>query len=161
MIRIPDTRLHVGGKVDAELRHDDAWAVVNTAKTVHCEIMGWGNRPPSDHPKYVELEDGQLLSFNWVDGAAYLFDFQDRGVERFTRALDFIDRWYPTKDILINCDQGQSRSPTVALLYLAKRLGTLPDTSFAHARESFQVIYPPYAPKGIADFVSTSWNEIR
>jgi len=161
VIEIPGTRLHVGTRLDSTLRNDDAWAVVNTAKTVHCEIMGWGNRPPSDHPNYVEFEDGQLLSFNWVDGAAYLFDYQGRGIERFTRALDFIDRWYPTKDILINCDQGQSRSPTVAMLYLAKRLGTIPGGSFADARSAFQEIYRGYAPKGIADFVSGHWDEIK
>ena len=161
MINIPGTRLHIGTRSDAVLRNDHDWAVVNTAKTVHCEIMGWDNRPPSDHPNYVEFEDDQLLSFNWVDGPASLFDYQGRGVERFTRALDFIDRWYPTKDILINCDQGQSRSPTVALLYLTKRLGTLPGSSFDAARAEFQEIYPSYAPKGIADFVSAHWDDIN
>lgn len=160
MIQILDTRLHIGTRLDATLRNDDAWAVVNTAKTVHCEIMGWGNRPPSDHPNYVEFEDGQLLSFNWVDGPASLFDYQRRGVERFIQALDFIDRWYPTKDILINCDQGQSRSPTLALLYLAKRLKRIPDTSFHDARMEFQMVYLAYAPKGIAEFVSDHWDEI-
>ncbi len=43
------------------------------------------------------------------------------GPEVFVRALDFIDKWYDGKNILINCDLGQSRSPTIALLYLAKR----------------------------------------
>ena len=161
MIRIPDTRLHIGTRLDATLRNDDGWAVVNTAKTVHCEIMGWGNRPPPDHPNYVEFEDGQLLSFNWVDGPANYFDYEGLGVERFTHALDFIDRWYGTKNILINCDQGQSRSPTVAMLYLAKRLATIPGASFAEARSAFREIYPAYAPKGIADFVATHWNDIN
>lgn len=160
MINIPGTRIHVGTRADAPLRDDADWAVVNTAKTVHCEIMGWGNRPPADHPNYVEYEDGQLLSFNWVDGPANLFDYQGRGVERFVHALDFIDAWYPTKQILINCDQGQSRSPTVALLYLAKRLHELPGSSYADARSAFQEMYPTYAPKGIADFVSAHWAEI-
>jgi len=160
VIRIPDTKLHIGTRLDATLRDNDDWAVVNTAKTVHCEIMGWDSRPPSGHPNYVEFEDGQLLSFNWVDGPAHYFDYEGHGVERFTHALDFIDRWYATKDILINCDQAESRSPTVALLYLAKRLKSLPDTSFADARMAFQEIYPRYAPKGIADFVGTNWDAI-
>jgi hypothetical protein len=160
VIRLGDTRLHIGTRLDASLRDNDDWAVVNTAKTVHCEIMGWGNRPPSGHPNYVEFENGQLLSFNWVDGPAHYFDYQGRGVERFTHALDFIDRWYATKDILISCDQGQSRSPTVALLYLAKRLHLIPDESFDAARETFQRLYPVYAPNGIADFVDDHWSEI-
>jgi len=161
VIQIPGTSLYIGTREDAAVRGDDTWAVVNTAKTVHCEIMGWGSRPPSDHPNYVEFQEGQLLSFNWVDGPANYFDYERRGVERFTRALDFIDRWYPTTQVLINCDQGQSRSPTVALLYLAKRLGTISNASFAEARIEFQQIYPTYDPKGIADFVSTRWADIN
>lgn len=160
MIQIPGTSLYVGTREDAAVRSDDAWALVNTAKTVHCEIMGWGGRPPSGHPNYVVFEEGRLLSFNWVDGPAHLFDFEGRGVERFIRALDFIDRWYPTRRVLINCDQGQSRSPTVALLYLAKRLKTISGASFAAARVDFQRIYPPYDPKGIADFVGENWEGI-
>lgn len=82
------------------------------------------------------------------------------GPEAFVRALDFIDKWYGSKNILINCDLGQSRSPTVALLYLAKRLQLIPDDSFNSARESFQLLYPQYAPSGIADFITSHWDEI-
>jgi len=83
------------------------------------------------------------------------------GPEAFVRALDFIDKWYRTKEILINCDLGQSRSPSVALLYLAKRLQVIPGDSFANARAAFQGIYPGYMPSGIADYVSAHWREIN
>lgn len=159
MIGIEGTKLHIGGREDSRLRDDPGWAVVNTAKTVHCEIMGWGNVTPRDHPNYLSLESDQLLSFNWVDGGAFLYRMS--GPAAFTRALDFIDRWYPEKQILINCDQGQSRSPTVALLYLAKRLKAIPAGSFSEAREAFLPLYPSYAPAGIADFVAANWDAIE
>lgn len=158
MYRLADTRIHIGTREDAVLRLDPAWAVVNTAKTVHCDVMGWGTQSQPGHPNYLSFEDGQFLSFNWVDGAARLYDMS--GPQAFTRALDFIDRWYASKNILINCDQGQSRSPTVALLYLAKRLHTTPDGSFDEARAAFEHLYPAYYPKGIADFVTRHWQEI-
>lgn len=159
MIQIDDTRIYVGTREDSQLRHDSSWAVVNTAKTVHVEVKGWGNAPPRDHPHYLAFEEGQFLSFNWVDGASRMYDWS--GPAAFIRALDFIDKWYESKNILINCDLGQSRSPTVALLYLAKRLHLITDTSFAAARAEFVSLYPDYAPAGIADFVSSHWEEIN
>ena len=158
MIQLGQTNIYIGTRADSLLRSDPDWAVINAAKTVHCEIMGWGNKPPREHPNYIVYEDGQLLSFNWVDGPAHLFGMS--GPEAFVRALDFIDAWYDSKKILINCDQGQSRSPTVALLYAAKRLRIVPGDSFVDARRGFQILYPSYAPAGIADFVSSHWNEI-
>jgi len=159
MIQLAGTKIYVGTKKDSRLRADPSWAIVNTAKTVHVEVKGWTNAPPRDHPDYLAFEDGQFLSFNWVDGAARMYDWS--GPEAFTRALDFIDKWYESKNILINCDLGQSRSPTVALLYLAKRLHVISDASFASARAEFQALYPGYAPSGIADFVAAHWEEIK
>lgn len=158
LFQLSDTNIYIGKRADAHLRNDPSWAVVNTAKTVHCEALGWGSQPPKAHPSYLAYEDGQFLSFNWVDGPAHLYKWS--GPQSFRRALDFIDRWYDTRHVLINCDQGQSRSPTVALLYLAKRLHRLPNESFAVAREAFMTIFPSYAPSGIADFVSEHWDEI-
>lgn len=40
---IDATKIYVGDHSASQLRGDPAWAVVNRAKTVHCEIMGWGN----------------------------------------------------------------------------------------------------------------------
>lgn len=159
MIQLSDTKIFVGGTDASSLRHDSDWAVVNTAKNVHCEILNWDNRPPRDHPNYLVLERDQLLSFNWVDGPAHLYNWS--GSAAFVRALDFIDRWYHSKSVLIHCNQGQSRSPTVALLYLAKRLCIIPDSSFAAARAEFQLLYPSYNPAGIADYVSSHWSEIN
>ena len=159
MIQLGDTKIYVGTRYDSRLRNDPSWAVVNTAKTVHIEVKGWSNAPPRNHPDYLAFEDGQFLSFNWVDGAARMYDWS--GPEAFVRALDFIGKWYESKNILINCDLGQSRSPSVGLLYLAKRLHLISDSSFAVARAEFQELYPGYAPSGIADFINSHWNEIN
>lgn len=159
MIQLDNTKIYVGTQADSQLRSDPAWAVVNTAKTVHVAVKGWSNAPPRDHPDYLAFEDGQFLSFNWVDGPSNMYDWS--GPQAFIRALDFIDKWYATKNILINCDLGKSRSPTVALLYLSKRLHLISDDSFAAARQEFQVLYPAYDPKGIADFVAAHWAAIQ
>jgi hypothetical protein len=159
MFQIENTKIYVGTKEDSRLRSDLTWAIVNTAKTVHVEVKGWSNSPPRDHPDYLAFEDGQFLSFNWVDGPSRMYDWSRPTA--FIRALDFIDKWYGSKNILINCDLGQSRSPTVALLYLAKRMHVISEKSFTQARVDFQVLYPNYAPSGIADYVNEHWNVIQ
>lgn len=159
MFQLENTKIYVGTKQDSRLRNDSAWAVVNTARTVHLEVKGWSNRPPRDHPHYLSFEDGQFLSFNWIDSTSQMYE-QSRPTA-FIKALDFIDKWYGSKNILINCDQGLSRSPTVALLYLAKRMHVIAGQSFAQARKDFLVLYPDYAPKGIADYVNEHWIEIQ
>ena len=159
MIKIGDTNIYVGTRADSSLRSAPLLAVVTLSTTVPVASLGWGNSQPRDHPHCLAFEDGQFLSFNWVDGPARMYEWS--GPSSFVRALDFSDRWHPTKSILINCDLGQSRSPTVALLYLAKRLKTISEDSFAAARADFVLIYPQYAPSGIADYVSEHWSEIN
>ena len=155
MQRLEETNIWVGGREAVSLRHDPAWAVVNTSKSVHSEILGRMNQ---DNPNYLVFEDDNFLSINWVDGNSNMFEWT--GVPVFIKSLDFIDKWDKHRDVLINCDKGQSRSPTVALLYLAKRIHLIPDESFEDAKEVFQTIYPSYAPNGIADYVSNNWDQI-
>lgn len=76
------------------------------------------------------------------------------------KILDFIDREHKEKKILIHCDQGLSRSPTVGLLYLAKRLKIIEDESYGLARDDFLKIYPYYNPSGVTDYVSLRWKDI-
>lgn len=159
MFQIANTSLFIGTREDSNLRHNPDWAVVNTAKTVHIEVKGWSNSPPRDDPDYLSFEVGQFLSFNWVDGPAKLYEWS--GPQAFVRALDFIDKWYASKQVLINCDLGLSRSPTMALLYLAKRINLVSGKSFFEARTEFQKLFPGYSPRGIADYVDEHWHEIN
>ena len=159
MTEIDSTNIYIGNRDDSALRSDPDSVVVNTAKSVHYQILGWEKKSPESDPHYLSFEDGQLLSFNWVDGDSYLYEMG--GPEAFTHTLNFIDHWIGSKEILISCDQGRSRSPTIALLYLAKRLHLISGLSCVEARAGFEAFYPGYPPSGIGDFVSTHWDEIH
>ena len=137
---------------------DSDWAVVNTSKVLHARLVGVPANQLRQTPNYLEFEREGLLSFNMVDGPAHLYGLL--GTPAFVKALDFIDEWRGTRLVLINCDQGMSRSPTVALLYMAKRTGEIPADSFSAARRAFQAHYPMYNPGGIGAFVASSWSEI-
>jgi hypothetical protein len=161
MVKLLNTNLYIGAMTDLHLINYQDWAVVHATQTVHYENFGWDrkfNKPNKNHPNYIYYEEGNRLSLNWVDGEAHLFNWS--GTETFIKVLNFIDKWIQTKKVLIHCDQGQSRSPTLGLLYLAKRAKLIPYQSFELARTEFIKIYPHYSPSGIADYVKHKWDEM-
>ena len=162
MLQLLDTNLYVGDKSNANLFSNTEWAVVHATQTIHYQIMGWDrkyNKPPKNHPNYIVYEDDNRLSLNWVDGAARLYNWS--GLETFINVLDFIDKWIESRKIYIHCDQGFSRSPSLALLYLAKRAELISGNSFMDAKADFVKIYPNYNPGGIAEYINLNWNEIK
>jgi hypothetical protein len=139
---------------------DDAF--VHATQTTHYEIRGWDilfNPPRKNHPNYLFWVKENRLSLNWVDGEAYLFDLN--GPEIFIRVLDFIDKWIDDRKVFVHCDMGISRSPSIGLLYLAKRKNLITNKSFASAMSEFQMIYPIYKPKGIGDYINQHWFDIN
>lgn len=138
------------------------WALVHATQTVHYSLMGWDrkfNKPPRNNPNYIKLELENRFSLNWVDGGAHLYNWT--GVETFVEILDFIDRWISKRPILIHCDQGLSRSPTVGLLYLAKREKAISNDTYQEAYNDFIRLFPSYSPSGIGEYVSKNWEFIK
>jgi protein-tyrosine phosphatase len=103
-------------------------------------------------------EDKNHLSLNWVDGAAYLYNWS--GPATFIKIMDFIDKWIPNRKVIVHCDQGYSRSPTVCMLYLAKRKNLIPCDSYNSAYKEFMKIFPEYSPGGIGEYVHMNWSKI-
>ncbi|MCX5632289.1 MAG: hypothetical protein NTW93_01215 [Phycisphaerae bacterium] len=162
MFKLLNTNLYIGAMADLDEINYQDWAVVHATQTVHYKIFNWDrkfNKPNKNHPNYICYEKDNRFSLNWVDGEAHLFNWSGAGT--FIKVLDFIDKWIQTKTVLIHCDQGQSRSPTLGLLYLAKRAKLIPCQSFELARTEFVKMYPYYSPSGIGDYVKTKWEDIR
>ena len=160
MIEITEN-LFVGSLLDLQSFSLEDDAIVHATQTIHYNIMGWNrttNKPDKNHSNYILWEDVNRLSLNWVDGKAFLYNLS--GAETFIKVLDFIDSWIEKRKVFIHCDQGMSRSPTLGLLYLAKRHKSIPDNNFFSASEEFLKIYPMYKPSGIADYVNQHWSEI-
>jgi len=156
MINIPKTNLYIGSILGLQQIDYKNWAYVHATQTIHYKIMGWDrkyNKPDRHHPSYIIYEKENRFSLNWVDGAAHLYEWS--GPKTFIKVLDFIDKWIIKRNVLIHCDQGQSRAPTLGLLYLAKRLKTIPNDSFISAKNSFMNTYPNYIPAGIGEYVNS------
>ncbi|SFN99512.1 dual specificity protein phosphatase family protein [Salegentibacter flavus] len=121
----------------------------------HRQALGYKGRSISDtHPEYLFAYRGNRLILNIVDTDSdkYFSNIL------FEKSLDFIE--YSQKKgnkILIHCNQGLSRSPSIGLLYLAVN-NKISNHSFLDAEKDFVELYPDYAPKGIKSFLANNWQ---
>jgi predicted protein tyrosine phosphatase len=144
--------IFVGSRDDLRFTTDDKFAFVHATKTVF----------KKDNHEVVNEESNHLW-LNWVDATdSKYFDCNNEGVEVFIHTLDFIDKWIADKCIFIHCDEGVSRSPSIAMVYLAKRAKAITDKDHVFAEREFQDIYPKYnAGKGVSDFLFKNWFKIK
>lgn len=153
--------LFVGNQIDYEeiVAVQAGWMVLHACKEpYHRQALGYSGRAaPRDHPEYLVARRGNRLILNMVDVDNP--DFFDKGM--IDTGLNFIDEALKNnKKILIHCNLGESRSPSIALLYMASRLGVLPNESLQAAEVEFKKIYPAYNPKpGILGFLEIRWDE--
>ena len=163
MINVENTNFFIGSYSDYQgIANQQDWAFVHATKTYHYKSLGWEfklSKQYRSHPNYICYEKDNHFSLNWVDGAAYLYDWTDP--ETFIKVLDFIDKWIQNRKVLVHCDQGMSRAPTLGLLYCAKRLKIISNDSFDIAKQEFLNIGSNYNPGGIGEYVKQKWDDIK
>lgn len=153
-------RLYAGNEQDYEgsVRHDQGWSIVHACKEpYHRHELGYTERgAPKGHPEYLIARRGHRLILNLVDAPRPEFFSTDI----FDAALDFIQEALERGDrVLVHCNEGLSRGPSLCLLYLASRAKAIPATSHAVAEEAFVKLYPSYAPKsGVRGFLQVNWT---
>lgn len=150
-------RLHVASD-DACFHERDGWAVVHGCKEpCHRRAVGYSGRSVGqDHPHYLALEEDRNLYLNLVDTPTPNYFMP----ESFRTFLDFASRRYEAADqLLVHCNEGLSRSPSLALLFLAKELGELPDASYREAWAEYRRRDPHASPSpGIRTYLTENWN---
>ncbi len=107
------------------------------------------------HPNYLVLERKNNLYLNMIDPPQPLFK-----MPLFTEFLKFVKHhWNEEKNVFIHCNKGESRAPSLALLFLAKEVGEISNESFGNAKEEFKKIYPYYTPgTGIHIYINENWE---
>jgi len=80
----------------------------------------------------------------------------------FVASLDFIEKHISERKVLIHCNLGLSRAPSIALLYLAKRAKVISGEDYRKATQDFVKLFPSYQPaRGIALYLGIHWLEFQ
>lgn len=150
--------LYVGSQQDYEykVKGKDNWAVIHACKEpYHRRLLGYtGRRAPKDHPEYLIAERDDRLFLNLVDANTPNYIPK----EIIDKALEYIaQKLRENKKVLVHCNQGMSRSPTIAFLYLANT-SYFTTSDFLEAEQQFRELYPFYEPgNGIHQFAIQNW----
>lgn len=151
-------RLFIGAVDDCRAGTEQL-AVIHACKSpCHQQAVGYRGSLAASHPNYLVLQREYDLYLNIIDPPVPLFK-----AETFERFLAFSRSKYDAgASLLIHCNQGESRAPSLALLFLAKHTGVLPRSSYADARQEFERLFPAYQPgSGIQQFLARNWSEIH
>lgn len=126
--------LHVVSEQDEQRIHGQAgWFFIHACKEpYHRQALGYtGRAAAKTHPEYLIARRNDRLILNIVD----VDDPNYISPEIVDAALGAIKDNIQHTKVLLHCNQGQSRSPGIALLY------------------------PPYAPaRGMAEYIRLNWH---
>ncbi|MFC1803526.1 hypothetical protein ACFL0D_06110 [Thermoproteota archaeon] len=157
MFKLVD-KLFIGNEQDCFFAERTNWAVIHACKHLcHQQAVGYKGNLPDTHPNYLTLERGNHLFLNMIDPHIPLFK-----QKLFDDSLTFIQKHIEKRNVLIHCNLGFSRAPSIALIWLAKRTEIISDDSFQAALNEFREMYPLYQPgRGIVTYLSTMWDKIN
>jgi hypothetical protein len=152
--------LFVGSEPDFRaISRQENWAIVHACKEpYHRQALGYSGRgAPKEHPEYLVARRGNRLCLNIVDADNPAFFAR----EMIDQALDFMQEALSGgQRVLVHCNQGESRSPSLALLLMASRLNALPSESLEAAEIKFLELYPAYRPgSGIRGHLQQFWQQ--
>ena len=143
------------------IQHQTNWAVLHCCKNpFHCQFVGYrGNLSPT-HPDYALKRRGNEMALNLVDMERFSENYLDFNKKMFTTAFAFLDEYREQNyKLLIHCNQGESRAPTLGMLYAA-RLGAFGYANFETSVQQLRSAYPWYNPKNnIFLTVKSLWND--
>jgi hypothetical protein len=150
-------KLWIGDDQDYVKMKDRAgWAFVRACKDGpggHRQTVGYTTRGAPKGPNYYAAWTGNRIALNLVDNGdpSYIHD------EAIDPALEFIGKYLGEGyNVLVACNQGHSRGPSVAMMYLGM-IHDLP-SNFREAFRVFKILYPKYDPEqGIKFYTKHKW----
>lgn len=136
---------------------DGSVAVVHACKEpCHRRAVGYTQRSlPKNHPNYLVFETDYHLFLNLIDPPLPLFMLPS-----FEAFFAFVDKHIDERRVIVHCNQGESRAPSLALLYAAKRADRFPDDSYGAAALAFRKEYPYNPGRGIQTWLAAHWGEL-
>ena len=153
------TNLFIGSEVNCSFEALKDRATVHACKNpCHARVLNYRGSLPQTHPNYLVLEWELDLYLNMVDMDRELSPVYTNPIVQ--AAMSFIDKNITDRPVVIHCNQGMSRAPSIALLYMA-RTKAIKNDSFEDAVRDFRSTYPAYQPaRGISLYMSRNWSTI-
>lgn len=153
--------LFIGNRDDCPLQSNKparTWAIVHLYLPCHRHALEERMSEASEEPECSVLQREAHLFVNLMDAQHAAYVHKDTQIDP---VLAFMEEMHAQgAPILVHCEQGWSRSPSLVLLYLATRLGVLPTASLATAEAQFKTLYPGYAPSyGIWAHLQQHWQQ--
>ena len=149
--------LFIGSDIDCQINRSNM-KTIHACKTCHQSGVGYHGNLSSSHPNYLIYEKNNNVYLNMIDMERELLARYTHPIMKV--AMDFIKKYIDTLKVLIHCNQGQSRAPSIGLLYLA-RTGIINNDSYHEATTDFIKKYPGYSPgRGIALYLKNNWKEL-
>jgi len=159
MIKIIEN-LYIGNANDYEqfVKNKENWSVVHACKEpYHRRALGYSGRSvSSSHPEYlIAVRDNRLI-LNLIDPPSPKYIPK----EIIDKALRFIEEnLKKNRKVLVGCNQGESRSPSIGLLYLAIK-NKISNSTLEDAEKDFNKIYYFYNPStGMRGFIKNNWDQ--
>ena len=151
-------RLYCGDASDCHsiTANEPDWFVVHACRQP-CYCAKCGENPDPTQADYLAHQEGSHLYLNLIDPPIPLFHRQT-----FDSFLAFMRHaWSTGKRILVHDNKGDSRAPSLCLLFLAKCARQLPNASYDEAWDAFeQLAGEPYTPgAGLEAWLREHWNE--
>lgn len=116
----------------------------------HRQALGYKTRgAPKNDPEYLFARRRGRLILNLVDTPKHWMIPE----EPINEALELI-RWVlkvARKPIIVHCNRGYSRGPSIALMYLIQHTDFSDGLTFEQTEEKFKKLYPDYLPSGIRE----------
>ncbi|WP_437648380.1 hypothetical protein [Sorangium sp. So ce362] len=133
-------------------------AYVHACKSpCHQRAVGYTGSLLGSHKHYLTFRRNDHLYLNLIDPPVPLFTQDSFREFRIFAA----EQWNAGRELVIHCNQGESRAPSLALLFLSKDLGIIPSETYEAARAAFAARYPRYNPGlGIVTFLKKAWRSL-
>lgn len=172
MTKIVD-HIFIGVVDEVRLAQQSGFSILGACKNPlhrqHAKLSGAseegyvGKAMPKDEPEYLFAERDHALYLNLIDArdVNYIPD------EVINKALEFIDKEIADgRDVLIACNKAQSRSPSIALMWMMKSGkydGILQNGIFTEIYFDFSLrVYLDYNPSnGMKEYVRKFWEKCK
>lgn len=153
--------LFIGNKLDCFYDDRKNWVVIHACKTpCHQKAIGYKGNLNRKHSNYLFLKEEKHLYLNMVDMNKMLSHKYTEPIINIT--LDFIESRINSNKVLIHCNLGRSRAPSLAMLFLAKRQNVIPNKNYQDAKKQFIELYPKYLPGlGIESYLTKYWEKLN